>query len=57
MQIKNGALAILQPPHSVRIVKLVDTTFEAAEAAFEMYTPANAQAVHRWSSAPLPAMP
>jgi alpha-galactosidase len=44
VQIKNDALAITQPPHSVRILKLVDTTVEAAEPAFEAYAPAKAQA-------------
>jgi hypothetical protein len=44
VQIKNGALTITQPPHSVRILKVVDTTVEAAEPAFEAYAPANAQA-------------
>jgi alpha-galactosidase len=44
VQIKSGALAITQPPRSVRILKLVDTTVEAAEPAFEAHAPANAQA-------------
>jgi len=44
VRIKNGELAVTQPPHSVRILKLVDTTVEGAELAFEAYAPANTQA-------------
>jgi alpha-galactosidase len=42
--IQNGALAITQSPHSVRILKLVDTTAEPAKLAFETYAPATALA-------------
>lgn len=42
--IQNGALAITQPPHSVRILKLVDTTVAVADPVFEAYAPAAALA-------------
>ncbi|HEY6765469.1 MAG TPA: alpha-galactosidase, partial [Candidatus Sulfotelmatobacter sp.] len=42
--IQNGTLAIAQSPHSVRILKLVDTTVESPKLAFETYAPATAVA-------------
>jgi alpha-galactosidase len=42
--IQNDTLAITQPPHSVRILKLVDTTAESAKPAFETYALATALA-------------
>jgi hypothetical protein len=42
--IENGRLTIAQPPHSVRILKLIDTSVPAAAPAFEAHGPAAGQA-------------
>jgi alpha-galactosidase len=40
--IQNGEIAITQPPHSVRILKLIDATVDEAKPAFEAYSPKTA---------------
>jgi alpha-galactosidase len=40
--IQNGEIAITQPPHSVRILKLIDSNVDAAEPAFEAFAPKTA---------------
>jgi PKD repeat protein len=42
--IQNGAIAITQPPHSVRILKLVDSSIPEAAPAFAAHAPASARA-------------
>ena len=44
MQIENGALAITLPPHSVRILKLIDTSVPEAAPIFKVVAPAVGQA-------------
>jgi hypothetical protein len=42
--IENGALAIMLPPHSVRMVKLIDASVPERSPAFEAHAPSVAQA-------------
>jgi len=42
--IQNGAIAITQPPHSVRILKVVDNSIHEAPPAFTVHAPGSAKA-------------
>jgi alpha-galactosidase len=42
--IENGALEILLPPHSVRMLKLIDTSVPETAPVFELHAPAAGQA-------------
>jgi alpha-galactosidase len=42
--IQNGAIAITQPPHSVRILKVVDNSIPVAPPAFTAHAPGSAKA-------------
>lgn len=42
--IENGRLAFAQPPHSVRMIKLVDTSVPETAPAFEAHAPASGSA-------------
>lgn len=40
--VQNGEIAITQPPHSVRLLKLIDGSIEVADPVFDAYVPATA---------------